>query len=157
MTTVCLIPSVGLLVPQCIWTDPLGERVWLESPSSFQRHSCMTLSCFLSGYMGSYAWVLADGMWRGSNGQYFWTWPPNLPGNPCYQFFLSREASEALLGAETQDEQMLAPEWQCGVQPHADPLCPKTPGYWGFLMEPLARPVDHIFSQEKNQKLADPY
>lgn len=36
--------------------------------------------------------------------------PPNLPGNPCYQFFLSREASEALLGAETQDEQMLAPE-----------------------------------------------
>lgn len=36
--------------------------------------------------------------------------PPNLPGNPCYQFFLSREASEALSEAETQDEQMLAPE-----------------------------------------------
>lgn len=54
--------------------------------------------------------------------------PPNLPGNPRYQFFLSREASEALAGVETQDEQIPAPERLCRVQPHADSLCPKTPG-----------------------------
>lgn len=61
--------------------------------------------------------------------------PPDLPGNLSYWFCLSVEVSEALEEVETQDGKILVCEGLCRAQPHADPPCPKSLGYWGCLMQ----------------------